>query len=118
MSENESSEACFEIEIDELDMWIEEESALPGEWEDCEMDDEMVKMLEELEEKTEFDQKEFERMKSEENKENMDEATEESEVGNYENDANEKKLKAYLKESRNKNTVKKTEQVIKKFRFV
>ena len=111
MDENNEDDVNFNVDmedlediedIEDLDGW-EEVDNNEG-WEDLYMDDEMKKMLEEIEERNEFDRNEFERGQ-----------TDNDDKGNDEDRA---ALKDYLLENRNKNTVKKTEQVMKKFRWL
>ena len=130
-------EPCFDIEIEDLDGWIEEDG-----WSDCELDDEMEKMIGELEKREAYERSESDRC-DEENEdgwsdcelddemEKMIEELEEREV--YERSESERceeqnedlpdmhvtcspsSLRDYINSKRNKNTVRKTESIVNRF---
>ena len=93
-----SNEPNFDIELDDLDGWNEESDE--GGWEDAQMDDEMLEMVEEMEkQRLEFEMEQVEVL------EDLENAAAE----------NDDTLRQYVKDHRNPSTVRKTEGDI--FRF-
>ena len=93
----EDKDINFELDIEDLDGWIEHDE-FDG-WNEAEVDEEMINMMEDMEESRQhYEERQLEHLEEEQNRLEQE----------YE-------LRKYLKESRNPNTVKKTNGVIIKF---